>query len=519
MTTSHRSVTQFFLLIFFCSLMSGCSLPSLDNRTISSALLKSEARATRIGTAVATRADQHPGKSGIYPLPNPYDAFAARMLLAKAADRTLDVQYYIWHKDITGTLLLEALHEAARRGVRVRLLLDDNGVSDMDMDLKTLDSHPNIEVRLFNPYIVRKPTKWLGYVTDFSRANRRMHNKSFTADNQATIVGGRNVGDEYFGASNGVLFADLDVLCVGAVVDSVSSEFDSYWASESSYPVSLILTRVRENPIEQLTIAADTVELNPAASTFINAVQKSAFINELLKGSLNMEWAHARMVSDDPAKGLGKAEAKGLMSHQLEEVIGAPGSDVALVSPYFVPTAAGVDAFSKMAGRGVKVRILTNSLDATDVAAVHAGYAKWRKDLLKSGITLYEMNSFSSVAVGRKSRFSLGSSGSSLHAKTFAVDGERIFVGSFNFDPRSFNLNTELGFVIDSPVLAGQIGALFDSVIPTYAYQVLLNEDGKLYWIEKQGEKQIRYDHDPRTTCWKRGVVFLLSLLPIEWLL
>ncbi|MDD4356037.1 MAG: phospholipase D family protein [Smithellaceae bacterium] len=516
--TLSKGVTKLFFLLCFYSLLSGCSLPSLDNRPASSALIKTEARTTRLGMAIAPRVDQHPGKSGIYPLPNPYDAFAARMLLAKAADRTLDVQYYIWHKDITGTLLLEALHAAAKRGVRVRLLLDDNGISEMDEDLKSLDNHPNIEVRLFNPFMVRKP-KWLGYITDFSRANRRMHNKSFTADNQTTIIGGRNVGDEYFGASNGVLFADLDILCVGPVVDDVSSGFDIYWASESSYPVGLILPHVRQERMEQLTMAADVIECDPAASNFINAVKHSAFINELLGGSLNMEWAPARMVSDDPAKGLGKAEAKGLLSHQLEEILGVSNHDVALVSPYFVPTATGVEAFSKMARCGVKVRILTNSLDATDVAAVHAGYAKWRKALLESGITLYEMSSQSSGTAGRKSSSFVGSSGSSLHAKTFAMDGESIFVGSFNFDPRSINLNTELGFVIDSPALARQIGIAFDSVIPTHAYQVLLGGDDKLYWIEKQGEKQIRYDHDPRTTCWKRGVVFLLSLLPIEWLL
>jgi len=202
-------------------------LPSLEGRPVSTAV--TDTRETQLGRAIFTLVEAHANLSGIFPLRNARDAFAARMRLAQRAERTLDVQYYIWRKDTTGTLLFQALHDAADRGVRVRLLLDDNNTSGLDPILAALDSHPNIDIRLFNPFVIRKPR--LGYLTDFFRANRRMHNKSFIADNQATIIGGRNVGDEYFGASEGVLFVDLDVLAIGPIVNKVSGDFDRYWNS------------------------------------------------------------------------------------------------------------------------------------------------------------------------------------------------------------------------------------------------------------------------------------------------
>ena len=221
--------------------MLGCQLPPLQGRTSSMSLTAAEIPLTRLGQAAAVEQAKHPELSGLYLLSDPHEAFAARVKLAQQAQKTLDVQYYIWRGDTTGTLLLEALHAAAERGVRVRLLLDDHGTNKMDSALAALDAHPNIEVRLFNPFVFR-PFKLFGFVTDFSRANRRMHNKSFTADNAATILGGRNVGDEYFGATDGVLFADLDALAVGSVVPQVSQSFDDYWHSGSAYPLSDIIS-------------------------------------------------------------------------------------------------------------------------------------------------------------------------------------------------------------------------------------------------------------------------------------
>jgi putative cardiolipin synthase len=419
---------------------------------------------------------------------------------------------------MTGTLLFEALHKAADRGVRVRLLLDDNNTSELDPTLAALGSHPNVEIRLFNPFVIRWP-RAIGYLTDFFRLNRRMHNKSFTADNQAAIIGGRNIGDEYFGAADGVLFSDLDVLAVGPVVDDVSDDFDRYWACGSSYPTDRIIPPASPALLAELASAASLVERNPAAASYVSAVQRSAFVRDLLEGSLHLEWAVTRMVSDDPAKGLGRAGPEALLIWELRNIIGEPATSVALVSPYFVPTAAGVESFLALARKGVKIQILTNSQEATDVAAVHAGYAKWRKPLLEAGIVLYEKRRLSSDAGRNESLGPSGRSASSLHAKTFAVDRSRAFVGSFNFDPRSAKLNTELGFVIESSALAQQIEGIFTSSIPANAYEVRLAETGDLYWVEQQPGALVRHDTEPGTTFWQRAGVRLISLLPIEWLL
>jgi len=522
-----------FALLLMIGVLSGCSLPSLDGRSVSQALSGEEARSTFLGRALAPQVQAHPGLSGLYFLADAHDAYAARVLLARAAERTLDVQSYIWCGDINGTLLMYELLAAADRGVRVRLLLDDNGTSGLDPQLAALHSHPNVEVRLFNPFVVRSP-KVLGYFTDFKRANRRMHNKSFTADNQATIIGGRNVGDEYFGASS-MLFADLDVLAVGPVVDEMSKDFDLYWASESSYPADLILPAPDQLSLANLKKVGEDTATTTAAAEYTDAVKRSKFLAGLLERSMEFEWAKTTMFSDDPAKGLGKATKDSMLISQLGDMLGMPKTSVDLVSPYFVPTAAGVEVFSTMFKDGVRVRVLTNSLDATDVAVVHAGYAKHREELLQAGVMLWEMRGagngeggggFGSGSGGKVSAGSggggsapFGSSGSSLHAKTFAVDGKRVFVGSMNFDPRSTVFNTELGFMIESPLMARQIAAAFEKDIPDTAYEVRLSESGSVNWLERRDGKVVQHDTEPESGFMKRAIVWVLSKLPIEHLL
>jgi putative cardiolipin synthase len=497
-------------------LIGGCStLPSLENRRTSTALF--DTGDTRLGRAISPMVDAHPGVSGIYPLPDARDAFAARALLAQGAERTLDVQYYIWRNDMSGTLLFEALRSAADRGVRVRLLLDDNNTSGLDTLLASLASHSNIEVRLFNPFVIREP-RWIGYVTDFSRLNRRMHNKSFTADNQATIIGGRNVGDEYFGATEGVVFVDLDVMAVGPVVTEVSREFDRYWASGSSYPVERLLPAVNPATIAELTSSALRVERDPAAVAYMNALRNLSFVHEMDQGSLVLDWSATRMISDDPGKGLGLAAPETLLFPKLREIIGESAAEVYMESPYLVPTAAEFDEFVAVAERGVKIKVLTNSLQATDVPIVHAGYVKRRKPLLEAGVTLYELRRLPDTAP-RKGAGPLGSSGSSLHAKAFLVDNSRVFIGSFNFDPRSSTLNTEMGFVIDSPALAQKMEVALSRRFLASAYEVRLSAAGKLYWIERREGEWVRHDTEPGTSFWQRLEVWLMSMLPIEWLL
>lgn len=473
---------------------------------------------TRLGKRLSPLAAAHPGTSGIYWLSDARDAFAARMRLAEIAERSLDVQYYIWRNDTTGTMLFEALHAAADRGVRVRLLLDDNNTSGLDTTLAALDTHPNIEVRLFNPLGIRKP-RLLSYLVDFSRLNRRMHNKSFTADNQATIIGGRNVGDEYFGATDGILFVDLDVLAVGPVVAEVSDSFDVYWNSRSAYPVDRLLPRATAAQLAEVASAARILERRPEAVVYTSALRRSQFVHDLVQGILPLEWAPTRMISDDPAKGLGLAAPETLLPEKLRQALGAPATRLDLVSSYFVPTAAGVDWFTGLTRRGVKVRVLTNSFEATDVPLVHAGYAKRRRALLNGGVRLFESRLAGLDGERTNPHVGVGSSGSSLHAKTFAVDGTRVFVGSFNFDPRSAKLNTEMGFVIESPAVARRIDEAFRTSVPMNAYEVRLSEGGKLFWVETRDGVTVQYEKEPGTSAWQRAWVWILSQLPIEGLL
>ncbi|MCC8395704.1 phospholipase D family protein [Paraburkholderia sp. MMS20-SJTR3] len=514
------SVRPVLVALLCASLVGGCALPSLESRPESHALTPAVAASTDLGRAVAPEVAAHAGLAGIYPLSDAHVAFAARMDLIRSAQRTIDIQYYIWRNDLTGTLLLEQLHEAADRGVRVRLLLDDLGIpSALDPTLAALDAHPNIEVRLFNPFVVRNP-KFVGFLTDFPRANRRMHNKSLTADGTATILGGRNIGDEYFDATDGVVFADLDVLAVGPAATDVSNDFDRYWASASAYPVERIVPHQGIGLLAELERKARAIGEDPAAAEYREALRGPHVVQKMLDRQLPFDWAKTEMISDDPAKGLNNAPPEALIGHQMREVLGDPHKEVDLVSPYFVPASAGTQYLTDLAAHGVDVRVLTNALEATDVAAVHSGYMKRRIELLQHGVHLYELRRVPGSAHKKEqSPGPFGSSGSSLHAKTFVVDSQRVFVGSFNFDPRSKHLNTELGLVIDSPDLATQVDRKFLALLPTVAYSVHLDENGKLYWIERNGDVEIRHDTEPNTTWYARLGVWMLSIMPIESLL
>jgi cardiolipin synthase C len=456
--------------------------------------------------------------SGVLTLPNPHDAFASRILLAQTAEQTLDVQYYIWHDDMTGILMLKALSDAADRGVHVRLLLDDNGIAGMDWNLAALNVHKNIEIRVFNPFKIRTP-RWLGYLFDFKRINRRMHNKSFTADDQVTIVGGRNIGNEYFGAGTGTLFADLDVLLIGPVVKQISNDFEKYWASTSAVAIEEILPESGEDDFNRLREKMIEAEQSTDAFNYIKAIRDTDFVTQLTEGNLNLEWADIRLISDDPAKALGKSNPGDYLTAQIEKSIGKPKAEVILVSSYFVPTEAGEQLFTELAKRGIEVHILTNSLAATDVKVVHAGYIKRRKSLVKAGIKLYELRRQGTDTEFNELAGPFGSSGSSLHAKTFSVDRKRVFVGSFNFDPRSANLNTEMGVVIESPNLAGEIRDVFDKSVTDNAYEVKLDSKGKLIWIDYQNGNQTIHYKEPETGLLQRKLIYFLSKLPIEWML
>ncbi len=491
------------------------ALPEIEQRIDSTALPK--AISGPLAEVLIELEAKHKGLTGIAPLQNGADAFAARILLADTAISSIDAQYYMWHADLTGTLLLDALVRAAGRGVRVRLLLDDNGTSGLDDEMAALVAHLNIEVRLYNPFNLRA-FKNLSYAFDFFRLNRRMHNKSFTVDGRATILGGRNVSDEYFGTCPTPLFVDLDVLAVGIIVAEVAADFDRYWASLSSYPADTIVGINKDtDPIgKRLTEFRD----DPQMHEYKAILDHSKIVSDLVKGELALEWTTTLLVSDDPAKGQGAVPQEKLLASRLKEAVGDIQTKLDGISAYVVPGADGVKTFADLQASGVRVRMLTNSMEATDVLPVHAGYAKRRKDMLKSGVKLFELRDKVAPSAAANRLGLLGSSGASLHTKTFAVDGARIFVGSFNFDTRSTRLNTELGLLIDSEQMAQKLHSVFDEGMVGLTWRVELRGKG-LVWVDadsNSGTESVR-NSEPGSSVTRSIILAIVERLPVEWLL
>ena len=478
---------------------------------------------------VQAETNAHPGQSGFRLLVANTNALMSRIVLVDSARHSIDLQYYIFANDSTGRLLAQRLLAAADRGVRVRILLDDLDIAEEDHVLDALDSHPNIEVRLFNPFRFRQRSllsKVGQFLIEGSRLNRRMHNKSFIVDGMQAIIGGRNIGDAYFDAGDDVHFRDLDVITIGPVVAQVASMFDAYWNSDVAFPVTSFTGTQATNP----NLASLRLQLAHDARAFKESDYALAVADEIPNGPSADKpgrwfWGDAKLIADDPAKvDPDRAHRSLHMDRQLQRVLDAASQQALLISPYFIPGDAGATTLESMAQRGVKIKVLTNSLAATDEPEVHAGYSRYRLRLLRAGVDLYEFRPIgghaSDTGHGR-------SAGVSLHAKAMVVDHRQVFVGSMNFDPRSRYLNTEMGAVVDSPALAAAVEHFFDSAAaPANAFHVVLEPVGgvssdrrEIRWIAVDDGRTVRFDHDPETSALKRAEVLLMRKLPIEGLL
>lgn len=466
------------------------------------------------------------GESGFHLLADGHAALAARLALAARATRTLDVQYYLFHHDQSGRWVAAALLDAAGRGVRVRVLIDDIDTAGKELGLATLNSHPNIEVRLFNPFHARSThplVRGWQALREHVRLNRRMHNKAFIADNQLGITGGRNIGDEYFEAHDDIAFVDLDVLAAGAVVDAMSQSFDAYWNSEAVVPASALPVRTGAARLARAETRLRAYRDARAQSDYGRAVRAADPLPGLLDGTTAWQIAAADLIVDPPEKALDPAKpASQLLVGQLAGLWIDPERRALIVSPYFVPGPMGMAYFRYWRHIGVKIDILTNAYSANDVPLVHAGYANYRVPLLEMGVDLYELKPEGEAVGGRLRDLGSGSSRASLHAKTFVFDDEHVFIGSFNFDPRSAVLNTEMGLVIHSPDLARQVTAIAeDAMRPQRSYRPRLaaaGEDGErpLEWHDvHQGEPRVSV-REPGTTAVQRGLLRVLRTLPIE---
>ena len=515
----HKQLLYTFFVLFLL-LTGGCaSLPENTNRQPSYVLTDTDD--TSLGKRVAERIRAHgAGQDGFLLLKNGLDAFVARAVLAHKAERSLDVQYYLYHRDLVGQLLMDKLVKAADRGVRVRLLIDDMDREGRDVGAIAIDSHPNIELRVFNPFdrdLGRLPQ----YVSGFGSVTRRMHNKSFTVDNQVTIVGGRNIGNEYFDADPALDFTDLDVMAIGDVVKEVSRSFDLYWNSELAYPaMTLIDERRSEEDVNAMFKRLAEFAEQQKGSDYMDALQNSDLANSMRASKVVYDWGDAEVVYDLPEKLTSERDRKELhLMTQLKPHFSGVQNELVIFSPYFVPGKEGVAFFKSLAKRGVRVKILTNSLASNDVSIVHAGYAKYRKPLLRAGVELYEMNKQLTRAE-RKQKKGGGSSKASLHAKSFVLDRDKVFIGSLNLDPRSFYENSEIGIIIKSPEIATSMAERFDRNIEKNAFRLELvtDEDGNDYilWHGYEDGNKVTFETDPYTSIWQRMGVGFMRIMPIE---
>ena len=466
-------------------------------------------------------------QSGFILLASGADALATRLWLIDQARKSLDVQYYILRDDDTGKLFLDALLRAAQRGVRVRLLLDDLNVGAQAPLFQTLARAPNVSVRFYNPLRFHSHS-YLSlayeYFTDGGKVDRRMHNKLLVADNEMAITGGRNIGDEYFQASSRLSFLDLDVLAAGPVVQQFAHSFDLYWNSVSAVPAAALpgWAQTAQNLpalARRLGAAAAAYQARANGGT----PQSNALVGELARGSAPWVAAPAVALWDKPAKTRGDDNPAALLWGRFFALDIQPRKQLLLVSPYLVPGRTGMEWLRRMRSKGVSIAILTNSIATNDVLISQAGYERYRKAMLEAGIELHELKPAPDQTPLKHRLFGHGSSQASLHAKAYVIDDQDVFIGSYNLDPRSALLNTELGVLIESPALARTVAQLIHAAMsPAFSYRLALKPDvegsgSHVVWITRDAAgAETTYEHPPHTGPLLQFGVSLLRLLPVQ---
>jgi putative cardiolipin synthase len=505
-----------FGLLLVVSLVSGCASIDFDYPRTESMTITDTSQ-TRLGVRVAQLSPAQAGDtSGFYPLSDGIEALSARLLLADRAEISIDTQYYLVKTDNASLAFIHALLLAADRGVRVRLLVDDVFTKGYDAGMAALDSHPNFEVRVFNPFQRGVGGRAWSGLTNFARVNRRMHTKSFTVDNQVTIVGGRNIADEYFGARADARFGDLDVVGIGPVANDVSQMFDSFWNHETALPVPAF-SKMPDDPaaeLDRLRKHLDDAAEAVRTTRYAEAVQATV-LDFIDRGIRSFEWTPYELVYDSPDKGIRSKEGPAVsIAEPLIEALQSAQEQVIVVSPYFVPLKSGVEFFSELEARGVEVTIVTNSLAANNQITVHGGYAPSRKPLLRSGVRIYEVRPDAEVA-GSQIVAASGAK-STLHTKAFFVDGKTSFIGSFNFDPRSLNLNTESGVLIESEKMTRLFTRAIEDGVDEKAYELFLDENDKLRWRGYEDGKEVIHVNEPESSWVQRFIAGVIQLLPVK---
>ena len=486
---------------------------------------------TRLGGQFAAAAREHGGASGFRIITVGVDGFLARAQMIDAAERTLDLQYFIFRGDETGRLLTGKLLQAADRGVRVRVLIDDGATVAGDEQIIALDAHPAVEVRIFNPFAYRghhQSLRIAEFLFNHSRLDYRMHNKLLVADNTVALVGGRNIGNQYFQMDPESQFADDDVFVAGPVAAKLSATFDEYWNSafaipaqalQHKKPASTAAAQPRPHPREELA------PLQAPGIDYVGRLASGEPYAGMISGRLPLVWSQAQVICDSPDK---KNVESGVRSGRLmtRSVVNAAGdvqSELLMVTPYFVPADEELQLLKDMRDRHARVRILTNSLESNPDPAAHSGYERYRVPLLEDGVELHEVRSLLESTKGSGQTAAVSRYGNyALHAKLFVFDRQKLLIGSMNFDQRSKRLNTEVGLIIDSPELARQTALRFEAMAqPEASYLLALRPseaDGKprLVWETRENSQPVEFDREPARSAWQRLEIDLLSLLPLD---
>lgn len=495
-------------LVLLMLLVAGCATVPHDIPKVSSMYI-SNTSDTHFGRQVADWSDEHDGKSGFFPLGQGMDALGARLRLLEKAETSVDLQYFLMKDDTAGIVVMHALLQAADRGVRIRFLLDDVFTTTPDKNLLLINQHPNIEVRLFNP-ISRRGLRALNFVGNFRRANRRMHNKSFTADNAISIVGGRNIADEYFQLKDTSVFADFDVVVLGPVVSEISRSFDDYWNHMLAIPIEQLSKEPDEGALES-TRAKIAEELGALYSGVYQGALESNLLQDLISGAQPWYVADARVMADSPEKLVNTVgpEHKKLVG-ELREIVELATEEVIIISPYYVPGNNGVELARKLVDSGIRVVVVTNSLASNNHVPVHSAYGRYRKDVVGMGVELFE-------ARADAGRFAQGTDAPeqfTLHTKLMLIDRRYLFVGSLNMDPRSIDINAEMGLLVDSPEMTGAMADRIDEVLPDITYRVILTDKNKLEWHGITDDVEVVETREPQTSAWLRFKAWFMKIAP-----
>lgn len=467
---------------------------------------------TEMGEATLDWQAEHGEKAGLVGLSSGVDALGARLRMLELAQSSVDAQYFILKKDRAGQLFAAGLLAAADRGVKVRMLIDDIFSPGVDEAFTILSSHPNIEIRIFNP--LSRSLRFSSYLTEFTRINRRMHNKSFTVDNSLSIVGGRNIGEEYFELKQDVQFDDYEVMVIGEVVRDISDGFDAFWNNDLSVPIEAFQTRVDPGALDEWRVAVKETLEGQKTGLYATALN-SKLLDDLKTRKLRPAIADASLFTDTPEKiaaAIGDGE-QAILVAEFARRLRAATDEVIIVTPYYVPQELGAELVEELLGKGVRVMVITNSLASTNHVPVHSGYARYRKRLLAAGAEFYEIRADGVTAEndwGNKPEVK------TLHSKATVMDRHTIFIGSLNFDPRSIYINTEMGLFIDSDELGGRFTDLLIDGLSSAAWKVDLDENDKLRWTyDHEGQREVVYK-EPGASWWRRFQVGFYRLLPIE---